>query len=436
MFFLYSLALGLALLVSAPWWLVQMLRHGKYRAGWHERWGRVPERILRGADGRDVIWVHAVSVGEVLAVAGLINELRRWGGCRVLVSTTTATGQKLAAERFGAEHVFFFPLDFGFAIRPYLEALRPKLVVVAETEFWPNFLRLAQASGARIATVNARISDRSFPRYRRMRTLMRAVLAPIDLFLAQTGDDAQRLVQIGAPATRVQTSGNLKFDYQPKAEPAIVADFRQAMTRAGAGPVVVCGSTVEGEEEPVVAAWQSILARFPRAVMVLAPRRPERFGAVAEILTRTGMSFCRRSAWDGRQPPVGGVFLLDTIGELGAMYALADVAFVGGSLAPRGGHNILEPAYFGAPILVGPHTENFRDIVATFRRRQAVLTVHDGNELAASLARLLGNAEERRQLGACAAAVMQANAGATGRTLAALRELLALPPGAAREAQP
>lgn len=432
MFIIYSLALAMALLLSAPWWLIQMMRHGKYRAGWGERWGRVPRRILQPSQpDKGLVWVHAVSVGEVLAVSGLIGELRRLSGCRVVVSTTTATGQKLAGGRFGVENVFFFPLDFGFAIRPYLKALRPQLVVVAETEFWPNFLRLAQLSGARIATVNARISDRSFPRYRCLRAFMRPVLRPIDLFLAQTDEDSRRLRQIGAPSNRVRTGGNLKFDVQPKAETAIVGDFRRALARAEAGPVVICGSTVEGEEALILSAWRQLVPEFSRALMVLAPRHPERFAAVEEMLARSGVEVCRRSDWNGEAVPVGGVFLLNSIGELGSMYALADVAFVGGSLLPRGGHNILEPAWFGAPILVGPHTENFRDIVATFLKQRAVLVLRDGHELAPTLSRLLRNSAERRELGARAAAVMKANAGATQRTLQALRELLDRAPRAA-----
>ena len=432
MFTVYSLGLAVALLLSAPWWLVQMMRQGKYRAGIRERLGRVPERILNGQQcDLDAIWVHAVSVGEVLAVSGLIGRLRQPGDYRVVVSTTTLTGQKLARDRFGAENVFYFPLDFAFAIRPYLHALRPKLVVVAETEFWPNFLRLAKTGGARIATVNARISDRSFPRYRRLRFLMRPVLSFIDLFLCQTDEDARRLQQIGAPGQRVSRSGNLKFDLQPKSEPPVVAELRKALADAGVGPVVVVGSTVEGEEVPILAAWRRLVAGFPRALMILAPRHPERFGAVAEMLARDGVQVCRRSSWQGSEIPTGGVFLLDTIGELGAIYALADVAFVGGSLMPKGGHNILEPAFFGKATLVGPHTENFRDIIATFRNQQALLVVRDADELAATLIRLLRDARECSALGARAAAVMQANAGATERTVQGLVALLAKRAGAA-----
>jgi 3-deoxy-D-manno-octulosonic-acid transferase len=338
-----------------------------------------------------------------------------------VISTTTATGQKLARDRFGAENVFYFPVDFAFAIRPYLRALRPDVVAIAETEFWPNFLRLASQSGAHIVVVNARISDRSFPRYRALRGIVRRVLAPVDAFLAQSAEDARRLREIGAASERVQVAGNLKFDVNPPVEPPVIAALRRSFAETGAGPVLVCGSTVEGEEPPVIEAFRRVLARFPRAVMLLAPRHPERFAAVADMLAASGLPYWRRSQFGGSVPACkGGVLMLDTIGELGAAYALAEVAFVGGSLAPRGGHNILEPALFGAATLVGPHTENFRDIIALFAEAHAVRVVADGEELAAVFIELLSDHQERQALGGRAAAVMSQNAGATARTLDAL----------------
>lgn len=420
--FLYSAAAAVALVLTAPLWLIQMARRGKYRAGLGERLGRVPAR-LRTANAGPVIWVHAVSVGEVLAVSGLIGELRRkFAGHRVVISTTTATGQKLARDRFGAENTFYFPLDFAFAVRPYLRALRPVLGIVAETEFWPNFLRLARAGGARIAVVNARISDRSFPRYRRFRAVMRPVLRNVELFLTQGEEDRRRLLEIGAPSDRVQVSGNLKFDIGvPKAVP-LVATLQDAMQRAGAGPVLVCGSTVDGEEAMLLRAFAEVLVRFPAAVMILAPRHPERFDEAASLLDACGLRWSRRSQWDGAGDM--RVFLLDSIGELAAMYALANVAFIGGSLAPRGGHNILEAAQHGAAIVVGPHTENFRDIITLFQRADALRVVSE-EQLAPTLVELLSDDSRRRELGARAAAVLRAHSGATARTLAALESLLA-----------
>jgi 3-deoxy-D-manno-octulosonic-acid transferase len=429
--FLYSAALGVGMLASLPYWLFQMVRRGKYRKGLTERLGRVPSRLRLPGKKEPVIWIHAVSVGEVLAVAGLVEEIqRRFPRHGVFISTTTDSGQALARKRFGEANVFYFPLDFAFAIRPYLRTLRPEMVVVAETEFWPNFMRLARASGARIAVVNARISDRSWPNYRRFRPLLRRLLDNVDLFLAQTPEDAARLQDIGARPERVRVTGNLKFDIPVPAQPAMVESMRKSIAAEGAGPVLVCGSTVEGEEPLLLRAFENLLAQYPRAVMILAPRHPERFAAVAALLNQMSVRFCRRSffrrsLWQG-EPLAGGVLVLDTIGELAALYALADIAFVGGSLVPRGGHNIIEPAQYGVATVVGNHTENFRDIVSLFASRDAV-RIAGPAEMPLVLLELLANEEERRALGRRAAETMQSQRGATLRTGAELQELLARP---------
>jgi len=420
MYLLYSALLAAGLLLTLPYWLLQMARHGKYYASLAQRLGRVPEHLAEEVS-QPTIWIHAVSVGEVQAVSGLALELkRRYEQHRVVVSTTTDTGQALARNRFGPESVFYFPMDFAFALRPYLRALRPELIVIAETEFWPNFLRLAQASGARVAVANARISDRSWPRYRRFRFLLARVLEAVNLFLAQSDEDARRLQDIGADAGRVQVGGNLKFDIPALPQPAIVDQLRTALD--GAGPVLVCGSTVEGEEPMLLQAFQAILSSHSNAVLILAPRHPERFGEVAHIVESNSLRVWRRSSWTN-EPLTGGVLLIDTIGELSALYALADVAFVGGSLVARGGHNILEPAQHGVAIVVGPHTENFRDIVEAFAHRNAVRIVTPG-ELTTVLAELIANDRERAELGRRAAETLRMNMGATARTLAALRNLL------------
>lgn len=410
------------MLVSLPYWAYQMLRHGKYRRGFGERTGKVPARLALGAASR-VIWVHAVSVGEVLAVAGLVEDMRRsMPQHRILVSTTTDTGQELARKRFGEENVFYFPLDFVFAIRPYLKALQPEMVILAETEFWPNFLHEAHGSGARIAVVNARISDRSWPSYLRFGWALRRMLAHVDLFLAQTDDDASRLKSIGADGGRVQVTGNLKFDVKLPAFPPIVESLRRSFAAEGTGPVLVCGSTVEDEEPVLLKAFENVRVAHPQAVMILAPRHPQRFDDVAILLQQLDMPHYRRSRWAG-EPLAGGVLLVDTIGELAALYALADVAFVGGSLVPRGGHNIIEPAQHGVAIVVGNHTENFRDIVSLFQSRDAV-RIATVAELPLLFMHLLASDAERRALGRRAQETIQSQFGATARTLLALQTLL------------
>ncbi len=421
MYLIYSALLAAAIVLAMPFWLWQMLRHGKYRTGFGERWGSVPERILKQAV-QPTIWIHAVSVGEVLAVSGLFEKLRmRFPGDRIVISTTTDTGQKLARERFGQDNVFYFPLDFAFAIRPYLQALKPRLVIMAETEFWPNFFRLVHGSGARVAVVNARISDRSWPGYRRSRLLLRRVLEHVDLFLTQTDVDRRRLFGIGAPEGHVHVSGNLKFDAPEPAPPPILEQLKMALRTENAGPVVVCGSTVEGEEDMLAPIFAKLFQAYPHSVVLLAPRHPERFETVADLLQQQQLRFVRRSQWAG-SGIAGSILLLDTIGELSALYALANVAFVGGSLVPRGGHNILEPARYGAAIVVGEHTENFRDIVELFRSSGA-LRVTNPASVEEDLLELVTNQAVRTTLGQRGKEVLQAQTGATERTLVALTEL-------------
>ena len=423
MYWLYSVLLLLALVISTPWWLLEMLRHGKYRAGLGERLGGVADRLVRDAVA-DTIWIHAVSVGEVLAISRVVEQLKgQLPGWRIVVSTTTDTGQKLARERFGMDNVFYVPVDLPFAVRAYLRALWPKLLVLAESEFWPNLLHEARLAGAAVAVVNARVSDRSLPRYLRFRKLLTRVLQNVQLFLAQSEEDAKRLVQIGAPAERVQISGNLKFEVKPPAKSPIVPQFAAALERQHIGPVLVAGSTLDGEEAMLLEMFHQVLSRHPEALLVLAPRHPERFEPVASLLAVSGIRYQRRSQWDGQKSITGGVFLLDSIGELASLYAFADLAFIGGSLVPRGGHNVLEAAQFAAPILVGPHTENFREIIDVFRKADA-LRIVTPQSLTATVLHLLESRDERLELGRRAADVVCSQQGATERTVRALLELL------------
>ncbi len=426
MYALYSLLLGLFLLVTLPYWVIQMMRHGKYRSGLRQRFGFVPANVLASAT-KPAIWVHAVSVGEVVAVSGVVEELkRRFPSHRVLISTTTATGNRLARRRFGPENVFYFPLDFAFAIRPYLAALHPKLVVIAETELWPNFLRLTKRSGTRIAVINCRISDRSLRGYKRLRFWVPSVLENVDLFLAQTEQDRRRLLEIGAREPKLMITGNLKFDAAPPKAPPLVESLRENLKVSGAEALLVCGSTFEQEEGTLLSAFRNILANHPRTVMMIAPRHPERFQEVAELVANLGFRLLRRSLWSG-EPLAGGVFLLDSIGELAAVYSLSTVAFVGGSLVPRGGHNILEPALYGVPVLIGNHYDNFRDIVNFFLSRDAVRVVGLA-ELPLAFMELIEHPEQRETLGRNALAALESQRGATERTVSALVGLMGARP--------
>lgn len=425
--FFYNVALLIGLAAASPWWLWRMATTQKYREGLSARLGRVPARLTALRGQRPLVWIHAVSVGEVLSAARLVKTLdSELPGHCIVVSTTTRTGQTLARERFGAERVFYCPLDLPWAVHAYLRALRPSLLVLIETEFWPNLLSACARRHVPVAVVNARLSDRSWPRYRLLRGLWRPFLSRMDAVLAQSELDAERLRALGCRAERVSVAGNLKFDVRAAAEAPAT---RILKTLADRLRVVVAGSTLEGEEPALLAAWPQVLAAQPEVVMVLAPRHPERFSAVASLVAGSGFPWVRRSAWNeqaegGLTPLVPGqIVLLDTIGELASVYSLAAVAFVGGSLVPTGGHNLLEPAQFGVAIVAGPHDANFRAIAEALRAHDALRVVR-ADELAAALAALLGDPGEAAAMGARAQEVFHEQAGATERCVAALQALL------------
>jgi 3-deoxy-D-manno-octulosonic-acid transferase len=424
--FFYNLALLVALVVGSPWWLWRVATSRKHRAGLRERLGRV--RPLNGQAGRPLIWVHAVSVGEVLAVIGLVKALdSALPGHFVAVSTTTRTGQELARSRLGADRVFYCPLDLPWAVRRYLNALHPQMLVLAETEFWPNLLSSCFRRGVPVAVVNARISDRSWPRYLRLRQLWQPILSQLSRVLAQSQTDADRLRAIGCPPQRVSVAGNLKFDVRA---PSLDGAARLIKEQAENLRFVVAGSTLEGEEAALLAAWPKLLEADKNLALVLAPRHPERFNAVAAQLKESGINWVRRSAWQadsaGAPRPLspGEIILLDTIGELASVYSLAAVAFVGGSLVPAGGHNPLEPAQFAVPIVMGQHYANFRAIVEELRANQAIRIVAK-DDLADAFVGLLRDSASAKAMGVRARQVFEQQAGATSRCVEALQELLA-----------
>jgi 3-deoxy-D-manno-octulosonic-acid transferase len=366
-------------------------------------------------------------VGEVLAVSRLVKTLdAAWPEYFVAISTTTRTGQALARERFGANRVFYCPLDLPRAVRAYLNALKPRMLVLAETEFWPNLLSGCFRRGIPVAVVNARISDRSWPRYRRLRGLWRPFLAELNAVMAQSETDAERLKAIGCAPERVSVAGNLKFDVRAADE----ADATIELKARGTGlRFVVAGSTLEGEEAALLEVWPELLQSDPRLAMVLAPRHPERFGAAAALLEKFGLAWIKRSDWRSQKASErtsvnpGDVVLLDTIGELSSLYSLASVAFVGGSLIPAGGHNPLEPAQFGVPIVMGPHYANFRTIVDELRAHGGIQIVAK-EELGNTLIGLIRNESSAEAMGLRAKQVFDQQAGATERTVLALQALL------------
>jgi 3-deoxy-D-manno-octulosonic-acid transferase len=426
----YSALLTLALVLSSPWWLLRMVSTQRYREGLRQRLGAVPVGLLTAIQGKRVAWIHAVSVGEVLAASQLVGELEAALGdeFRAVISTTTRTGQALARERFGADRVFYMPLDFAFSVRAYMHALKPAALVLMESELWPRMLHECGRGDVPVVVANARISDRSFARAMRMQSIWGSVMRRPALWLAQSEEDALRMVVVGVRAERVQIAGNMKYDIHAPKMSRIPGWIR---TVANGRSIFVAGSTVDGvppEEELVIGAWRQWLRAGTNALLVLAPRHPERFAAVEDLLRP--LPYAKASEWLARgdeetSPPRGiEIVLLDTIGDLAAVYGIADAAFLGGSLIRKGGHNPLEPAQFGVPVVMGPSFENFRDVVTKMQEAGGIRIVQDKDELGAAIAELLANPEEAKAIGERGRRVFEEQQGATVRSVKAIVELI------------
>ncbi len=430
MHLLYSAAIVCYALSMSPRLLYEAARHGKYVGTMRERWGRLPDRVDPG--GRPSIWIHAVSVGEVQAARTLIPGLRdRYPGHRLWLSTTTRTGRAVAAGIEAVDGLFYFPLDLPPAVDRVLDRVRPVLFVAVDTELWPNLLRRCARRGVRTMLVNGRISDRSYPRYRLVRRWFRRVLADVDRCCAQSDESARRLVDLGAPADRVVMTGNLKFDALPAPPPAPAArddDLPRSLGLAPDRPVLMAASTHPGEEEPVLDAFRRLRSAVPDLVLLLAPRHPERGAEVAALAAARGLAAVRRSRLPEDGAGRADVVVLDTVGELAALFPAATVVFVGGSLVPVGGHNVIEPAARGRPVVFGPHMENFAEIAELFLAHRAARRVSGAEELESVLAGLLADPRQRAELGTAARSLVEANRGAAARSLAEIAAVLP-PPG-------
>ena len=436
MMLLYSLALVVAIIVASPYWLLRMAWSGRYRHGLGQRLGRISPGLRKFVGERSTIWIHAVSVGEVIAASRLIERLQALDpDLRMVISTTTRTGQKLAQDRFDTGHeqtndsaarptrVFYYPLDFAWIVRRYLKALKPRALILVESELWPRMLVEAERANIPVIVVNGRISNRSLPRYRALRPLWTPLLRKLTLVLAQSEDDRLRFVDIGVPVEKARSAGNLKYDVRAAVELPITRELRMRLPQSG--KVIVAGSTLDGEEKLLLDAFRELLPDIPQLTMILAPRHPERFRTVEKSITHAGLPLIRRSDWMQQPEPIaaGSVFLLDTVGELASVYSLASVAFVGGSLIPSGGHNPLEPAQFAVPIVMGPYTENFRGMVAALLEQEAI-RVTPPERLCPALQELL-TSPEAKAMGSRARHVFEEQSGASETCLAAIREILA-----------
>jgi 3-deoxy-D-manno-octulosonic-acid transferase len=425
-YFLYSFLTAVVFVMASPYFLYQALRHNKYVGSLAQRLGYLP--ISFNLDGDESIWVHAVSVGEVLSARSLISELRAsYPKLRLFLSTTTLTGQQLARRSVpDVDAVFYFPFDWTITARRTLNVVRPRLFVMTETEIWPNLLRECRRRGIRTLMVNGRISYRSFPRYRLVRPFMKRVLADIDRFCVQGEETLRRLIELGADPARIVVTGSLKFDslelspIPGRGRERVLRFFRVSPGR----PVIIAGSTLKGEEEPVIRAFNRIRASGANALLIIAARHPERFDEVERLCRQEGLTVVRRSELPIDAEPRADAVVLDTIGELAQLYQIATAVFVGGSLVPAGGHNILEPALYGKPVVFGPHMQNFGEIAETFLTNGAAIQVRTAGELEETMLSLIGDPVRRARVGAAARALVESNRGARDRTLTVIRDLL------------
>jgi 3-deoxy-D-manno-octulosonic-acid transferase len=428
MFFLYNFLLAIGFLAFLPRFLFQK----KYAASWRERLGNLPDF---DAEGKPVVWLHCVSVGETQAARPLVKELlENFPEYKLVVSTTTLTGQRLAKEIFAADAalVFYFPFDFRFSVRRALRTIQPSVVLLMETEIWLNFLREASKSGAQVAIVNGRLSQKSANRYAWIKQTIKRVLHYVDWALMQSAADAKRLVSLGIRNTKVKVTGNVKFDQQfDETENALTEKFRERFNISADAPLIVAASTHAPEEKWILDAFKTVYKsssdKLPR--LLLVPRHPERFGEVAELIKETGFDWARRSEQPSARDKSAEIILLDSIGELRAVYPLAEIVFVGGSLIPHGGQNVLEPASARKAIVTGFYTMNFEAIVREFLEKDAIVQLPElaekeiSQKLAASLAALLGDAARLEKLAENAFRVTQANRGASRKTIEYLKPI-------------
>ncbi|HUL33915.1 MAG TPA: 3-deoxy-D-manno-octulosonic acid transferase [Candidatus Eisenbacteria bacterium] len=443
MYLFYSFLMALAAIVTSPYWLIQGLRHSKYLSNLFQRLGlSISELDKLPADRSGAIWIHAVSVGEALSGVTLARRLKdAYPERPLIISTTTQTGYALAKERMPfADAVVYFPLDWAFCVRRVLDAAKPAVVVILETEIWPNFLRESALRNIPVLFVSGRISDRSFTRWQSylgsfgfyLRPLLQSALSHAAAFLMQTQQDADRIKALGAPADRVFVSGNLKYDQQLPAPTPLAQWLEQECQRRDRRPLIVAGSVAAAEEPLALIVFGVVQGDFPKALLVLAPRKPERFAAAAEFIEESHRKFVRRSELalpgPGANPAPNGnrnsipddasVVLLDSIGELASLYRLADGVFVGGSLVNSGGHNILEPAAFGKVPIFGPSMENFAAMAARFVESQAAIQVESPEDAGVEMIHLLQDPEKMRRMGGSAKQLVETSRGALDRAFA------------------
>ncbi len=389
----YNFLLTFLFLLTFPFTPVLQLMGKRFSTGLWQRYGLFPQAQLRSMAGARPVWIHASSVGEVRSIATLVCELKaRHPQRRILLSTFTCTGNEIAKKSAGVDAVIFLPLDVLWTVRRALTQWNPSLMIFVETEIWPNLLSECFRRGIPTVMLSGRLSARSYPRYKTFRGLFRQVLRRFNAIGMQSDEDAARIIDLGADQSRVSVVGSLKLSASPES-----SRFAQ-LPRYGK-KFLVAGSTHAGEEQMLLSSFAELRPKFPELAMVIAPRHPQRFDEVEELLRQTGFAYCRRSRTSNEQLLAHDILLLDTLGELGEVFACADIAFIGGSLIDAGGHNILEPARLGKAILFGPYMSNLRAVAGEFKAKGAAVEVADGRALSDGLARLLADEAERIAIG-------------------------------------
>jgi 3-deoxy-D-manno-octulosonic-acid transferase len=417
--FLYTLAMYLVTPIIVMRLLARGVRYRGYHRRWRERFGIFPAPGINGS-----LWVHAVSVGEVNAAEPLVKALMQaYPDAPLVVTTVTPTGSERVLQLFGESvHSVYLPYDLPFAVRSFLRKIRPRLAVIVETEIWPNLYFGCRRRGIPLLIANARLSERSLRGYAPLKGLVRAALRCVSHIAAQSRTDAARYRLLGAEPTQLSVVGNLKFDMPLSATTKGGGQgFRDAWGTSR--PVWIAASTHEGEEMPVLEAHLKVLERLPDALLLIAPRHPERFRQVEGAVRNLGFTAAVRSV-DGLPGHATQCFVIDTMGELMPFYASADVAFVGGSLVPIGGHNVLEPAALSTPVVVGPHTFNFEEITNTLVQEGGGVRLHEAAELGDAVRALLRDGNERRRMGDCARHVFESERGAVERVMKLVDRLL------------
>lgn len=425
-FILYDIILHLLLIAISPYLLFKMISLKKYTYGLGERFGSISNEKLRRLDGGPVMWVHAVSVGETKAVMPVIKLIKKnHPGTRVLFSTITKTGQSIAGTEGAGliDALIYYPLDLSWIVRGMVGRIKPAVYVVVEKEVWPNIIRIMKGAGVPVAVVNGTISERSFKRFLRLKFLFGDIFAMMSFFGARTEDDRRRAVEAGVNNEKAVTTGNVKFDLAPPVlDAAALSSLKCSVGEAGHGKIIVAGSTHPGEEEIILDAFAGLKSLLPDCMLIIAPRHPERFDDAESIVKKKGLTCARRT--------VGGVaeadvLLLDTMGELMTVYSLGDVAVVGGSLTEGiGGHNLLEPAYFGKPVLYGPYLTTYLGMAEMLETGGGGIRVACADGLYTALKGLLTNDILRKKTGENAKMVVKANRGAVGKTVEALERFL------------